>query len=72
MIPKKAEEPFKSVSVETILSIGSNVIQARGVSSLLELDTSRFQRSFNPVLAAFGSAECMEGWMRSTDHHVKF
>jgi len=71
-IPKKAQEPFKSVSVETILSIGSNVIQARGVSSLLELDTSRFQRSFNPVLAAFGSAECMEGWMMNTDHHVKF
>jgi len=69
-IPKKAQEPFKLVSCDTILSVGLNVIQTRGVSALLELDTTRFQRSFNPVLAAFGSAACMEGWMVTTDHHL--
>jgi len=69
-IPTKAQEPFKSVSCKTILAVGLNVIRAHGVSALLELDTSSFQRSFNPVLAAFGSADCMEGWMVTTDHHL--
>lgn len=71
MIPKKAKEPLKSVSCEIILSVGITDIQERGVNSLLELNTSHFQRSFNPVIAAFGHADCMEGWMIGTDHLVK-
>jgi len=68
MIPMKAKEPLKTVSCEIILSVGTNVIQGRGIDALLELDTAKFQNSFNCVIAAFGPADCMEGWMISTDH----
>ncbi len=69
-IPKKAKEPLKSLSCEIILLVGASTIIERGVDALLELNSSQFQRRFNPVLAAFGHAECMEGWMEQTDHLV--
>ncbi len=67
-IPKKAKDPLKSLSCEIILSVGVTVIREQGVDALLELNSETFQRSFNPVLAAFGHADCMEGWMKDTDH----
>ncbi len=70
MIPKKVKEPLKSVACEIILSVGTNVLKEQGVDSLLELDPDHFQRRFNPVIAHFGSAECMEGWLRSTENLV--
>ncbi len=71
MIPKKAKEPLKSVACEIILSVGTTVLKEQGVDSLLELDPDHFQRRFNPVIAHFGSAECMEGWLRSTENLVE-
>ena len=69
-IPKRAQEPFKTASCELILSVGCNSIQRQGVDSILELNISKIQQSFNPVLAAFGSAPCMEGWMDCTKHLI--
>lgn len=67
MIPKKVKEHLKSVACEIILSVGTDEMKKRGIDSILELDPDYFQRRFNPVIAHFGSAECMEAWMRSTD-----
>ena len=67
MIPKKAKEHLKSVACEIILSVGTDKMKKRRIDAILELDPDYFQRRFNPVIAHFGSPECMEGWMRSTD-----
>ena len=66
MIPKKAKEHLKSGACEIILSVGTDEMKKRRIDAILELDPDYFQRRFNPVIAHFGSPECMEGWMRST------
>ena len=68
MIPKKAKDPFKAVSCEVVLTIGTNALRQKGLNTLLlDLDPNDFQKLFNPLTIAMGSAECMEAWILSTE-----
>ena len=67
-IPRRARKAFLTVTFETILYVGDYQLVSQGADSILTLSPFEFHELMSPLLAAFGDAGTMEGWMARTEH----
>ena len=67
LIPRRARRAFRAVAFESLYFVGEHGLITRGASALFDLNPFEFHGLFAPLLAAFGDAETMEGWLASTE-----
>lgn len=66
-VPLRARKAFRAVSLEALYFVGERGLITKGVEVLYALTPIEFHGLFNPLLAAIGDAEAMNGWLASTE-----
>jgi hypothetical protein len=67
LVPRRARKAFRSVAFEAIYFVGEHSLVTRGADALYNLNPFEFHGLFAPLLAAYGDADTMEGWLASTN-----
>ena len=65
-IPRRARKAFRAVAFEALYCVGEHALIVQGADALLALTPFAFHQIFSPLLAAFGDADTMEGWLDQT------
>ncbi|GMI29432.1 hypothetical protein TeGR_g6300, partial [Tetraparma gracilis] len=67
IIPRGARQAFRAVSYEVLLEVGEGSFRERGTDAFDGVDPEELGTIFAPLLAAMGTYDVMQGWLKGTD-----